>query len=141
VNKILIAFVLLIACTVSICASGESTGLSDKTAVVMIDKKPSGFVNMVNSQVPSKGLFKALIDLHASGVSRVAVMVHEDATLKMVTDLKGLLSKAGFLPVRVFYFGKDKDWMQEIDYSPSNLFSENLDELKRLPMPAIELDK
>ena len=138
-NKILRVLAMLIACTASIGTSGKSVTSNGTAAVVMIDKNRSGFVETIDSKTPSKGLFRALIDLNKGGTTRVTLMVNEEVSLKKITDTEGLLSKAGFNSVRIFYFGKDKDWMQEISYSPVYVFSKNADKLTPMHQAAIKL--
>jgi hypothetical protein len=133
VNRLIPAFWLLILCSIGIGALSARAGSQVRTAVVMIDKGPAGFVKTLDSRVPRQGLFKALLDLRATGVDRVAILAHEEATFRMVADLDGLLSKAGFSSIRVFYFGKDKDWLHELSYPSVYLFTEDVDSLKRVP--------
>jgi hypothetical protein len=141
VNRFITAFSLLILCSLSVGAFSADAGSQVRTPVVLIDKGPAGFVKTLDSRVPRQGLFKALLDLRATGVNRVAILAHEEATFKMVADLNGLLSKAGFTSIKVFYFGKDKDWLHELSYPSVYLFSENVDALTPAPIPASGAEK
>lgn len=98
-----------------------------KPVVVMIDHTSSGFIYWVNSERP-KDILLALGKLNGrlSPQPEVILLVHRQASLFMVNNMIGILSKAGFVEApRVFVFDSHKDVMNELNftYSPRVPFS------------------
>jgi hypothetical protein len=104
----------------------------DATLVVKVDKTRAGFVTTVNSHLVAQGLLNALIQIDSRTINQAALFVHEDANLKMIANILGVMAKAGFPSPRIFYFGRDKDWLQELTYPSRFQYSEDINKLKEL---------
>lgn len=137
-SRLLMLMILFALCPFDGAFAGDD-GPQSGTVVVKIDKSRSGFVRTVNSRVPAHGLFNELLDIRRRGANRAAIVVQEDVTLKMLSELDGLLSKAGFVSTRVFYFSKERGYLFELAYPAVFLYSENVDSLVAAPQPATKL--
>jgi hypothetical protein len=85
---------------------------------VVIDRGRSGFVYRVDSvEVPAEKLLDAFAGLMVTREDRdrrISVMLHEEAPLRMLLDVRDRLDKVGFLNDKYFYYGRDKRMMAEI---------------------------
>lgn len=88
----------------------------------MVDRGPSGFVYEVDSKIASKGLLWTLTNMKG-GSSKAVLLVHEEASISTVNNVRGIMAKAGYVSPKIFYFGRDKDWMAELTFSAVVPFS------------------
>ena len=114
--------VLVLAATLASAKRGEEPS----RIVVMIDHDSHGFVYTINSQ-KVKDLLLALSERRKwpSPEPEVILLAHKEATLAMVNNMIGILSKAGYQAPRVFVFDSYKNAMNELNftYSPRIPFS------------------
>jgi biopolymer transport protein ExbD len=114
--------VLMLAATLALAKRDEDSS----RIVVMIDHDSHGFVYTINSE-KVKDLLRALSERRKSPSPEpeVILLAHKDATLAMVNNMIGILSKAGYEAPRVFVFDSYKDAMNELNftYSPRIPFS------------------
>lgn len=101
---------------------GEDTAV----LVILIDHQLSGFTYSVDGKDASADLLTYL-DKHQSNwpsaKTKVVLLVHEQASLAMVNNWRGMIIKAGYEPPRVFEFNKDKRLMVEIAFLSGVPFS------------------
>lgn len=98
----------------ALCQSQET-----KTLVVMIDHDSTGFIYRVAGKSTSPDLLTYLnehISEWPTDKTRVILLVHEQVTLAMINNSRGMIMKAGFEPPRVFHFNDDKRTMVEITF-------------------------
>jgi hypothetical protein len=131
VNR-LIALLLLVICCPLEAQTNHDRNIASESAVVTLDKASSEFVTKVNGRIPRHGVLKALSSIERREGVQAVLMVHEDAKFKVVANLVGIMAKAGFVRPRVFLFGSDKDWMEEITYSAPLVYSEDFTQLRPL---------
>ena len=114
--------ILVLVSTLASAKAGEESN----RIVVMIDHDSHGFVYTINSE-KVKDLLRTLSELRKepSPEPEVILLTHKDATLAMVNNMIGILSKAGYGAPRVFVFDSYKNAMNELDftYSPRIPFS------------------
>jgi len=114
--------VLVFAATLALTKRGEESS----HIVVMIDHDSHGFVYTINSD-KVKDMLRALSERRKwpSPEPEVILLVHKEATLAMVNNMIGILSKAGYEAPRVFVFDSYKNAMNELNftYSPRVPFS------------------
>ena len=118
---------LILCCLIGFAfAAHARQGETPKPVVVMIDHDTSGFVYKINSPpVPvNKGLLYTLTFIKAPHSGSV-LLVHEDAKISMLTDVLGIMNKAGYVGPRIFYFSRGKDRMAELTLSRVVPFSAN----------------
>lgn len=103
------------------CKSDET-----KTLVVMIDHGSSGFIYRIDGKPATADLLTFLDKQKPdwpSSKTKVVLLVHEQATLAMINNSRGMIIKAGFEPPRVFHFSGDKRLMVELTFLPAVAFS------------------
>jgi hypothetical protein len=93
----------------------------------MIDHSSRGFVYRVgDSHLASADFLTYLNERKTdwpSGKTKVVLLVHEQATLAMINNSRGMIIKAGYEPPRVFHFNSHKRLMVEITFLPGVPFS------------------
>lgn len=117
---------LFLSALAAICGPSRSKGDETKTLVVMIDHSSTGFTYRVDGKNTTAD-FLTYLDKHKSDwpseKTKVIVLVHEQTTLAMINNSRGMIMKAGYEPPRVFHFNSDKRLMVEITYLPGVPFS------------------
>ncbi len=108
--------ILVLVSTLASAKAGEESN----RIVVMIDHDSHGFVYTINSE-KVKDLLRTLSELRKepSPEPEVILLAHKDATLAMVNNMIGILSKAGYGAPRVFVFDSYKNAMNELDFTHS----------------------
>ena len=107
----------------------------DASHVLMIDRAESHFVYRLDGNiVPLHMLLDRIGDtLRQQSIKNPAkppgptpgfvLMVHADATISMIENARGLITKAGYDWPKIFYFHTDKRYMVEIVLSRGLRFS------------------
>jgi hypothetical protein len=118
---ILIAIALVAIWTSVPCEADET-----KTLILIIDHDSRGFTYRVDGN-NTGAEFLNYLEKHKSDwpseKTKVILLVHEQATLAMIDNSRGMIIKAGYEPPRVFHFNKDKRLMVEITFLPGITFS------------------
>jgi hypothetical protein len=116
----ILRFSFVLFCTIGLAATIASTKPDEKARriVVMIDHDRHGFTYTVNSN-KVQDLLVALSNLKEDGSeAEVVLLVHHRVTLAMVSDMIGILSKAGYVaPPRIFVFDSNKIAMNELSFT------------------------
>jgi hypothetical protein len=98
-----------------------------KALVIVIDHSSTGFVYLVDKR-PASADFLTFINRHLSEwpqeKTRVVLLAHEQASVAMINNARGMIIKAGYQPPRVFYYGSDHQAMVEISFSPAVPYSQ-----------------
>ncbi len=125
ISRGLLLSLALVALT-TFWAPTRCKGEEIRTLVVLIDHDSRGFNYHVDGKDTSAD-FLTYLDQHKSdwpsGKTKVILIVHEQATLAMINNSRGMIIKAGYEPPRVFHFNKDKRLMVEITFLPGVPFS------------------
>ena len=98
--------------------------------VVMMDITKKGVSYFVNSKPAAHGILRSLSEVRRQAPhQQVFVLVSENASLHMINNLLGIMNKAGMTEPRVFYYGKDKEWMVEITNGCTMIYSNDFSRL------------
>jgi biopolymer transport protein ExbD len=96
----------------------SSADAAEKPLVVMIDRSNGGFIYEVESErVSEHELVDRLgrIMLRETDHHRpVVVLAHEEAPLRSIFNVRGMLHKVGFAHIKYFYYERGKQMMAEL---------------------------
>ncbi len=124
-SRRLVLFLTVLALAV-VWVPTRCKGEEIRTLVVLIDHDSRGFIYRVDGKDTSAD-FLTYLDQHKSnwpsGKTKAILLVHEQTTLAMINNSRGMIIKAGYEPPRVFQFNKDKRLMVEITFLPGVPFS------------------
>jgi biopolymer transport protein ExbD len=91
---------------------------AERPLVVMIDRSNGAFIYKVESErVSDDDLVGRLggIMLRERDPNRpVVVLAHEEASLRSILNVRGMLHKVGFVHIRYFYYERGKQMMAEL---------------------------
>jgi hypothetical protein len=106
----------LLSMSALLFAPGMGYAETQQPVVVMVDHTPTGFVYDVDSKLAKQGLLWTLSNTKRENSNSV-LLVSEDASISMVNNVRGIMAKAGYANPQTFYFGRDKKWMAELNFS------------------------
>jgi hypothetical protein len=119
-------FLSLVFAVAATCIPSPASGDEGSTLVVMIDHSASGFAYRVSGRDAGPDFLTYLNKHYAEfppGKTKVILLVHQQATLAVINNSRGMIMKAGYEQPRVFQFNDDKRAMIEITFLPAVPFS------------------
>ena len=94
-----------------------------KQVILTVDHTSAGFVYEVDGETVSTSLSPKLMKILVGKLSKeprpapMIVLVHDQATLRMIGDIRGFVTKIGYDLPRVFCFNQGKTSMIELKFA------------------------
>jgi hypothetical protein len=95
--------------------------------ILTVDHTSAGFVYEVDGETVSTSLSPKLMRTLVGKLSKetqptsMIVLAHEQATLRMIGDIRGFVTKIGYDLPRVFWFNQDKTSMLELKFGAKTI--------------------